>query len=217
MTKFSDSIANKHFSAGPGENRAFFKWEDDPFVITVDVANSSNGYLADLWVTGIPRREFHEPSSQGHPAAMLRIQIGISRKQSVGILENELHYLWNETLLDLSMGSAIQNGIVFPRSSGLSRIEHWQQHAWHHLEGHTNLGHFSNEESSSPLIERTAKQYGLLKSLGVTQTQKLIADFESDNQNQNISLAAIDRRLFQGRQLNLIQKKNDQLPAFFRK
>lgn len=217
MNKFRDPLSNQHISYKPEEGRAFFKWEDNPFVVTVEATNTLNGYLADWWVTGIPRREFHEPSSTGHPVAMLRVQVGITRKQSLSILEQELHSVWGEVLMELAMGSAIQNGIEFPTTTGLSRIQNWQQHAWHHLEGNSNLGHFSTGQSSSPVAERTSKQYKLLKSLGVTQAQKVVAEFESDIQNQEISLAAIDRRLFQGRQMNLIQKKKDNPPAFFRK
>jgi len=191
---------------------ALFKWEDDPFVVTVTATNAPNGYLCDWWVSGISQAVFHGRES-GFPKMMLRAQIGISRKDSAVQLEQALHELWFEHFKDLAFESAIQGGLI--KAEVASDLDTKSLHSELHLEGHDRLGHFDSEDASSPLTERSAKQYGLLTSLGHPRSQKLIADYETKKQAIEVLVGAIDRRLYISRKAGLVEKKAPE-PPFFR-
>lgn len=190
---------------------AVFKWEDDPFVVSVTASNTNNGYLCDWWVSGISQAIFHG-NENGFPRMMLRAQIGISIKESALELEAALHELWFEHFKDLAFESAIQGGLM--RSVLSTDLNTKTLHAEFHLEGHDRLGHFNSKSSEAPLMERSAKQYGLLTSMGHTRSQKLIADYESKQQAIEVLVGAIDRRLYMSRKAGLVEKKTLETPFF---
>ena len=191
---------------------ALFKWVDDPFVVTVTAANTANGYLCDWWVSGISQAVFHGKES-GFPRMMLRAQIGVSRKESALQLEQALHELWFEHFKDLAFESAIQGGLM--KAEVPSDLEVKSLHSELHLEGHDRLGHFDDEDAGSPLMERSAKQYGLLTSMGHPRSQKLIAEYETKKQAIDVVVGAIDRSLYMSRKAGLVEKKTSE-PPFFR-
>jgi len=191
---------------------AFFKWEDDPFVVTVTAAKTPRGYLTDWWITGLTHEGFHDKENKGFPTLLLRAQIGVSKKESKAVLEADLHDLWDKHLMDIAFDSAIQGGI--PAKDSKTDSETKKLHAEHHLEGHDRLGHFDSPSSVSPLTERSARQYSLLTSLGYPKAQKLIADYESKTLAIEVLVGAIDRRLYISRKAGLIQKKQSETLFF---
>jgi hypothetical protein len=191
---------------------AFFKWEDDPFVVTVTATKTHRGYLTDWWISGLTWEGFHDKGSLGFPNLMLRAQIGVSKKESKFILEADLHDLWERHLKDISFDSAIQGGIT--RNDLVTDSEMKQLHADYHLEGHDRLEHFDSKTSESPLTDRSARQYNLLTSLGYPKSQKMIADYESKRQAIDVLVGAIDRRLYVGRKMGLISKKQNDTTFF---
>jgi hypothetical protein len=201
-------------SFNASEKSALFKWEDSPFVVSVTVSNTPNGYLCDWWVSGISQAVFHGKDKNGFPKMMLRAQIGVSRKESALQLEAALHELWFAHFKDLAFESAIQGGLV--KAEVPSDLETKTLHSELHLEGHDRLGHFDAEDSDSPLMERSAKQYGLLTSMGHPRSQKLIAEYETKQQAIEVLVGAIDRRLYMSRKAGLVEKKSTE-PPFFRK
>jgi hypothetical protein len=190
---------------------ALFKWEDNPFVVTATVSNTQNGYLCDWWVSGISQAVFHGKEN-GFPRMMLSAQIGVSRKESALQLEEALHELWFDHFKDLAFESAIQGGLM--KAEVPSDLEVKSLHSELHLEGHDRLGHFDAEDSGSPLMERSAKQYGLLTSMGHPRSQKLMAEYETKKQAIDVLVGAIDRRLYMSRKAGLVEKKTSEQPFF---
>jgi len=196
------------------EGTAFFKWEDDPFVITVTATKTTRGYLTDWWISGLSWEGFHNKKSKGFPKLMLRVQVGVSKKESRVILEADLHELWMDRIKELAFESAIQGGIEKNELGADSKIK--QLHAEYHLEGHDRLGHFDQHDSETPLTERSAREYSLLISLGYPRAQKLIAEYETKKQAVEVLVGAIDRRLYMSRKAGLIDKKKQET-TFFKK
>lgn len=194
------------------EGLAFFKWEYDPFVVTVTASKTSLGYLTDWWISGLTHEGFHNKEQSGYPTLLLRAQIGVSKKDSKEVLLADLQDLWETHFLDIAFDSAIQGGI--PAKASNTDSETKKLHAVHHLEGHDHLGHFDSSVSESPLTERSARQYSLLTSLGYPKAQKLIAEYESKTQGIEVLVGAIDRRLYISRRAGLIQKKQTDTKFF---
>jgi hypothetical protein len=194
------------------EGVAFFMWEDDPFVVTVTASKTPRGYLTDWWISGLTHEGFHNKEENGYPTLLLRAQIGVSKKESKAVLQADLLDLWETHFLDIAFDSAIQGGI--PAKDSKTDAETKKLHAQHHLEGHDHLGHFDSSISVSPLTERSARQYSLLTSLGYPKAQKLIADYESKTHAIEVSVGAIDRRLYISRRAGLIQKKQTETKFF---
>lgn len=143
---------------------------------------------------------------------MLRAQLGISKKESKVILEADLHTLWLENIKDLAFESAIQGGIDKNEITTDSQIK--LLHAEAHLEGHDRMGHFDSENSPTPTTERSARQYGLLTSLGYPKAQQLIADYETQKFAIEVLVGAVDRRLYMSRKTGLIPKKEKETKFF---
>lgn len=194
------------------QGMALFKWEDDPFVVTVTASRTANGYVTDWWISGISQKAFHYEGLGDSPKLMVRAQLGITSKENRIELENELHDIWLSNLKDLAFGSAIHGGIdkleVQVDSELKSRIVEM------HLHGHDRLGHFDAKSKESPVTERSARQYALLTSLGYPKAQKLIAQYETEQQAIEVLVGAIDRRLYTGRKLGMIPKKESAKPFF---
>jgi len=205
-------LAGQFASFNRADKTALFKWEDDPFVVTVTATNNFNGYLCDWWVSGISRAVFHGKEN-GSPKMMLRAHIGVSRKDSALQLEKALHELWFDHFKDLAFESAIEGGLM--KAEVPSNLEVKSLHSELHLEGHDRLGHFDTEDTGSPLMERSAKQYGLLTSMGHPRSQKLIAEYETKKQAIEVLVGAVDRRLYMSRKAGLVEKKTSE-PPFFR-
>lgn len=194
------------------EGSALFKWEDDPFVVTVTANRTANGYVTDWWISGISQRAFHSEGFGDAPKLMLRAQLGITTKKNRIELENELHEIWLTNLKDLSFGSAIHGGIDKLEVQIDSNLK--TTIVEKHLHGHDRLGHFDATSTESPMTERSARQYALLTSLGYPKAQKLIAQYESEQQAIEVLVGAIDRRLYTGRKLGMIPKKESSKPFF---
>lgn len=213
MKRKRDSLDGLFANFNPKERGAFFKWEDDPFVVTVNVDQTQDGYLTEWWVSGLTKRDFHDQSPDGFPKLILKLQLGISRKESGIELEQSIHEIWFESVKELSFESAIQGGIQQPL--GISSSTAIQDlHADFHLEGHDRLDHFESVDSDSPTTLRTAKQYGLLKSMRYPRTQQAIAEYESRKQAIEVLVGAIDRRLYMSRKSGLVKKKATNVPFF---
>jgi hypothetical protein len=194
------------------EGIAFFKWEDDPFVVTVTATKTQRGYLTDWWISSPTWEGFHDEENPGFPKLMLRAQLGISKKESRIILEADLHTLWLENIKDLAFESAIQGGIEKNEIQTDSQIK--SLHAEFHLEGHDRLGHFDSKKSVTPTTERSARQYGLLTSLGYPKAQQLIADYETEKLAIEVLVGAVDRRLYMSRKTGLIPKRDKDTQFF---
>lgn len=196
----------------PEQGVAFYKWEDDPFVVTVTASKTARGYITDWWISGLTWSDFHNDDTGGTPKLMIRAQLGMSKKKTAHELELTLQGIWLDSLKELAFGSAVHGGIEKIEVGVDSSLK--QLHAEHHLEGHDRLGHFDSAISESPVTERSARQYGLLTSIGYPKAQKLIAEFETTRQAIEVLVGAIDRRLYMGRKLGMIPKKQLDTPFF---
>jgi hypothetical protein len=191
-----------------------FMFADEPSVaIVLCTPGNDGGFYSQWWVTT-------KDWKSSRPILVAYLEIGVN--ESSNDLESALGVLWEGTIEQLCLGSAMTGGINM--SSHQLRELTEQQENWvitHTLLGHDHLKHFSINSNS--VVERTANMYHLLRTMGVSAIQKAIAEFESLNFADNwakfkrdevyemtVKTSLINQRLVLARKSGMLNDPSDQ-------
>ena len=198
----------------PFQEPTAFMFADEPSVaIVLCTPGNDGGFYSQWWVTT-------KDWKSSRPILVAYLEIGVN--ESSNDLESALGVLWQGTIEQLCLGSAMTGGINM--SSHQLRELTEQQENWvitYTLLGHDHLKHFSINSNS--VVERTANMYHLLRTMGVGAIQKAIAEFESLNFAENwakfkkdevyemtVKTSLINQRLVLARKSGMLNDPSDQ-------
>lgn len=191
-----------------------FMFADEPSVaIVLCTPGKDGGFYSQWWVTT-------KDWKSSRPILVAYLEIGVN--ETSNDLESALGVLWEGTIEQLCLGSAMTGGINMTSHQLRELTE--QQENWvitHTLLGHDHLKHFSINSNS--VVERTANMYYLLRTMGVGAIQKAIAEFESLNFADNwakfkkdeayemtVKTSLINQRLVLARKSGMLNDPSDQ-------
>lgn len=173
------------------DSQTIYQFGDWPFVGSVYLTPSDDGFLSDWVITGVRK-------SDSLPKFMLRIVTGISSSQADVI--PDCSNLWMENIQELAFHAAMQGGQDLPVNSLPNDMK--KELANFHLFAHDRFGDFMQE--SATVTERTARMFHLIKSMGFVQAQKLITEYEVSNSTGKVKPSTVAKRLHMAREAGLI-------------
>lgn len=145
---------------------------DEPFsTVVISRQISDRSFQTEWWVTGMGWKT-------ERPTMLALLHLTVS--SSLEDLETTLQGLWFERVEELAYSSALAGGFTQGAEALKALDDDIRIRVLRHLMlGHDHLNHFNLETNS--VVYRTGLMFEFLKTLGVTQAQRVIADFETFN------------------------------------
>lgn len=180
MQKYDDAKDNRDLSqhvaniyrfsmTGTSEGAPEFHFGDFPFAISVFCQKTNRGHIAAYWVSG---RRYQDDL----PRLVLTVATGINETDSK-LLEGAVNQIWEERLQEVAFASALVGGITpAPQIADMTKRERHEMLSFH-LDAHDRFASEIGERKKSK-VEQTAIWHNLIRSLGVKQTQQIIAQHE---------------------------------------
>jgi len=188
------------------QERPTFHFGDFPFAVSVFCSRQEQGYIADYWVSG--RRW-----SDDEPRLVMRVTTGINELENI---EGAVHAFWDDQLQGMAFGSAMVGGFYAANATIEMTKRVRDDMLTFHLHAHDRF-HDAMGDQKKSRVAKTARWHNLIRSFGVKQTQKILAEhqwaddlaeegmtaeeFEKRDRNR---AAAINARLMTARKQGLL-------------